>query len=101
MKALVKVSIFFVLISLFVGNASAQPLGERKREHSGDRQIEWLTRELDLTKEQQSKLKHLNLERRKPTAKMNALKEVRLQEWIKDLETGLDEMREEAYLELR
>lgn len=64
MKALVKTGIFFVLVSLFTLNISAQKPGRGKQmnpEEKATKQTEWMTKELNLNSDQQAKIKQIHL----------------------------------------
>ena len=64
MKALMKKSIVLVLISLFVLHVSAQTQHKRNRmsmEERASKQVEMMTELLDLSVEQQSKVKEINM----------------------------------------
>ena len=64
MKTLVKKSIVLVLVSLFMLNVSAQRPNERNkmnREEAASKHVEMMTKLLDLSAEQQLKIKEINL----------------------------------------
>jgi Spy/CpxP family protein refolding chaperone len=64
MKAILKTGMFFVLVSLFTLNVSAQKAHDHKKlsaEERAVKQTEWMTEKLDLTGEQQVKVKEVNV----------------------------------------
>jgi len=60
MKALVKIGILSILLSFLTGSLSAQPSQKKDRKNWENKQTEWMTKELNLTEEQQAKIKDLN-----------------------------------------
>ena len=64
MKTLIRKSIVFMLVSFFVINLSAQDRPKRERislEDRVSRQTEMMTKQLELTADQQTKIKEINL----------------------------------------
>ena len=64
MKTLVKKSFVLVLVSLFVVSVSAQGPDKKPRmtpEERVSKQVEMMTKQLDLTADQQAKIKEINL----------------------------------------
>ena len=64
MKALVRKSLVLVLVSVFVINVSAQNPNRKSRMTEEDRaakRTEMMTKQLDLTADQQAKIKEINL----------------------------------------
>jgi Spy/CpxP family protein refolding chaperone len=71
MKALVKKSIVFMLVSLFTIGISAQRPDKKARvtpEERASKQTEIMAKQLELTEEQQAKVKEINLKYSQQTA---------------------------------
>ncbi len=93
MKALVKKSIIFMLVSLFVVSISAQEQGKRQKmtaEERATKQTEMMTKQLTLTADQQTKIQAINL---KYAQQMDANMQKAKENEVKDREAMKAQMK--------